>query len=540
VAVCPGNSPARVGMDFGGAFTLGVQIREIGSRHSMLSLSRIEKTFGATRALKSVCLEAAGGTVLGLAGENGAGKSTLIKIVSGAVVPDQGSVTLDGKQIAPRNTNEAIGLGISSVFQELTLVRELSVERNLLLTSAPTHAWGSISRKRARETAKEILARHRLDVEPSAGVGDLPLGQQQMLEIVRAVERNPRVLLLDEATSALGDNEVAWLAELIVGLRNSGAIVLFISHRWDEIVRFCNRVAILRNGAVVSIADTEVISEDEAVRLMTGQEAAESSFPDKLHSNDKVLLSASGLRSPALRGVSVEIRKGEILGLGGLVGQGQGSMLEALFGAHALTAGTIDIGGAPFERRTPRAAISAGLAYVPQERKSEGLLLAKSVADNLTYAILRQLRSLFGLLDPRYEAELVRGAIARAKIHTRGGAEPIANLSGGNQQKTLLEKWLLTKPSILLLNDVTRGVDIGTKRLIYALIAEIARKGVAVVWYSTDARELVGVVHRVLVMLQGSINEELTGENITVDRIVRASVVGASLVQGGVDVGVAR
>jgi ribose transport system ATP-binding protein len=540
VAVCPGNSPARVGMDFGGAFTLGVQIREIGSRHSMLSLSRIEKTFGATRALKSVSLEAAGGTVLGLAGENGAGKSTLIKIVSGAVVPDQGSVTLDGKQIAPRNTNEAIGLGISSVFQELTLVRELSVERNLLLTSAPTHAWGSISRKRARETAKEILARHRLDVEPSAGVGDLPLGQQQMLEIVRAVERNPRVLLLDEATSALGDNEVAWLAELIVGLRNSGAIVLFISHRWDEIVRFCNRVAILRNGAVVSIADTEVISEDEAVRLMTGQEAAESSFPDKLHSNDKVLLSASGLRSPALRGVSVEIRKGEILGLGGLVGQGQGSMLEALFGAHALTAGTIDIGGAPFERRTPRAAISAGLAYVPQERKSEGLLLAKSVADNLTYAILRQLRSLFGLLDPRYEAELVRGAIARAKIHTRGGAEPIANLSGGNQQKTLLEKWLLTKPSILLLNDVTRGVDIGTKRLIYALIAEIARKGVAVVWYSTDARELVGVVHRVLVMLQGSINEELTGENITVDRIVRASVVGASLVQGGVDVGVAR
>ncbi len=540
LAVCPGNSPARVGMDFAGSFTLGVQIREIGPRQSMLSLSKIEKTFGATRALKSVSLEAAGGTVLGLAGENGAGKSTLIKIVSGAVLPDHGSVTLDGKPVALRDTNDAISQGISSVFQELTLVRELSVERNLLLTSAPTHAWGSISRKRARQTTEEILVRHRLDIDPGASVGDLPLGQQQMLEIVRAVERNPRVLLLDEATSALGDNEVAWLAELIAGLRNSGVIVLFISHRWDEIVRFCNRVAILRNGALVSITDTEAVSEDEAVRLMTGQEAAESSFPDKLHSNDKVLLSASGLRSPALRGVSVEIRKGEILGLGGLVGQGQGSMLEALFGAHALTAGAIEIGGAPFEHRTPRAAISAGLAYVPQERKSEGLLLAKSVADNITYAILGQLRSFFGLLDPRYEGELVRGAIARAKIHTRGGAEPIANLSGGNQQKALLEKWLLTKPSMLLLNDVTRGVDIGTKRLIYALIAEIARNGVAVVWYSTDARELVGVVHRVLVMLQGRINEELTGDNITVDRIVRASVVGASLAQGGVDAGAAR
>jgi ribose transport system ATP-binding protein len=506
----------------------------------MLSLSRIEKTFGATRALKSVTLEAPGGTVLGLAGENGAGKSTLIKIVSGALTPDHGTVALDGELLALRDTNHAISQGVSSVFQELTLVRELSVERNLLLTSAPIRVWGSISRARARRTAKEILARHRLDVDPGASVGDLPLGRQQMLEIVRAVERNPRVLLLDEATSALGDNEVAWLAERVAALRDSGAIVLFISHRWDEIVRFCNRVAILRNGALVSIADTEAVSEDEAVRLMTGQEAAESSFPDKLHSHDRVLLSASGLRSPALRGVSVEIRKGEILGLGGLVGQGQGSLLEALFGAHALSEGSIYIGGAPFERRTPRAAISAGLGYVPQERKSEGLLLARSVGDNITYAILRQLRSFFGLLDPRYEGELVRGAIARAKIHTRGGAEPIANLSGGNQQKALLEKWLLTKPSILLLNDVTRGVDIGTKRLIYALIAEIARRGVAVAWYSTDARELVGVVHRVLVMLQGRINEELTGDDITVDRIVRASVVGASFAQGDADAGAAR
>jgi ribose transport system ATP-binding protein len=316
VAPCPRQFVGRASVCTSRRFTLGVEVRKSGSRHSMLSLSRIEKTFGATRALKSVTLEAAGGTVLGLAGENGAGKSTLMKIVSGAVVPDQGSVTLDGKRIAPRNTNEAVGLGISSVFQELTLVRELSVERNLLLTTAPTHPWGSISRNRARKALEVILARHRLDVDPGASVGDLPLGQQQMLEIVRAVERTPRVLLLDEATSALGDTEVAWLAELIARLSNSGAIVLFISHRWDEIARFCNRVAILRNGALVSIADTEAVSEDEAVRLMTGQEAVESSFPDKLHSNDKVLLSASGLRSPALRGVSVEIRKGEILGLG--------------------------------------------------------------------------------------------------------------------------------------------------------------------------------------------------------------------------------
>ncbi|HVY19710.1 MAG TPA: sugar ABC transporter ATP-binding protein [Bauldia sp.] len=490
----------------------------------MLSLTAIEKSFGATRAVKSVTLEAAPGTVLGLAGENGAGKSTLIKIVAGVVAPDAGAMSLNAEPIAPRDTNEAIHLGISSVFQELTLVRELTVERNLLLTSAPVTPWGSIDRRKARATVNEILARYKLDIDPAARVGDLPLGAQQMLEILRAVERKPRVLLLDEATSALGASEVEWLADLVARLRDEGAIVLFISHRWDEVTRFCNRVAVLRNGELVSVADTKDVSEDEAVRLMTGQEAVESSFPDKLHSKDAVVLSATDLISRALRGVSVEVRKGEILGLGGLVGQGQGALLESLFGAHALTAGTIAVSGKTLAHLNPRRAIAAGLAYVPQERKTEGLLLAKSVAVNMTYATLGALRSFLGLIDLRAENELVTAAISRAQIRTRGPAEPIHRLSGGNQQKVLLEKWLQTKPAILLLNDVTRGVDIGTKRHIYALTADIAKSGVAVLWYSTDARELVGVVHRVLVMLGGRINAELTGEAVTVDRIVRASV----------------
>jgi ribose transport system ATP-binding protein len=491
---------------------------------AMLSLTAIEKSFGATRAVKSVTLEAAPGTVLGLAGENGAGKSTLIKIVAGVVSPDSGAVALDGNPVTLRDTNDAIRLGISSVFQELTLVREMTVERNLLLTSAPQTPWGSIARGKARAAASEILRRYGLEVDPAARVGDLPLGTQQMLEIVRAVERRPRVLLLDEATSALGASEVEWLANLVARLRDEGAIVFFISHRWDEVTRFCNRVAILRNGELVTVADTADVSEDEAVRLMSGQEAVESHFPDKLHSNDAVVLSAAGLTSRALHGVSVDVRKGEILGLGGLVGQGQGALLEALFGAHALADGTIAVAGSPLPPLNPRRAIRAGFAYVPQERKTEGLLLAKSVAVNMTYATLAELQSFFGLIDTRAEAELVTAAIGRAQIRTRGPGEPVHRLSGGNQQKVLLEKWLRTKPRILLLNDVTRGVDIGTKRHIYALIAEIAKSGVAVLWYSTDARELVGVVHRVLVMLGGRINAELTGDAISVDRIVRASV----------------
>lgn len=497
-------------------------------RPAMLRLSEIDKAYGATRALKSVSLEAAPGTVLGLVGENGAGKSTLMKIVGGAIGPDSGALSLDGRQIAPRSTHEALTLGIASVFQELTLVRELTVEQNLLLTGSPVTAWGSIDRRRASAVASEILARHELDIAPRMRVGDLPLGRQQMLEIVRAVERRPRVLLLDEATSALGGAEVEWLAALVERLRRDGRIVLFISHRWDEVVHFSNRVAVLRNGELMAVADIDELSEGEAVRLMSGSEALSGSFPQKQKSKGGVALAGSGLTSPVLDGVDIEVAHGEILGLGGLVGQGQGHLLEAFFGAHALTSGAILVDGNSLERPTPRRAMAAGLAYVPQERKTEGLLMSKSVGQNITLAILGRLQALFGVIAPRQEAEIVDGSIARAAIRTRGGNETIRNLSGGNQQKVLLERWLLREPRILLLNDVTRGVDVGTKRHIYEVIAAIAASGVSVIWYSTDARELVGVAHRVLVMLHGRISAELTGADVTVDRIVHAAVVGTN------------
>jgi ribose transport system ATP-binding protein len=493
----------------------------------MLTLTAIDKAFGTTHAVKAVTLDAHPGAVLGLAGENGAGKSTLIKMVSGAIAPGSGHMTLDGKRIAPRDTNDAIRHGIAGVFQELTLVGELSVEQNLFLTAAPTNPIGMIDRRRLRSLAKDVLDRHALAIDPAAKVADLPLGSRQMIEIVRAIERKPRVLLLDEATSALGASEVEWLAERIEGLRQGGVIVLFISHRWDEVVHFCDRVAILRNGALVIVSDIDALTEHDAVRLMTGQDSVESAFPEKQKPRDDPVLSARGLASPALRDVSLELHKGEILGVGGLVGQGQSALLEGLFGAHALTSGAITVAGRAFEHPSPRRAIAAGLAYVPQERKTEGLLLSKSVAVNMTLAVLNLLKSRFGILDLAAEAAASRAAIAARQIRTQGPGEIIANLSGGNQQKVLLQKWLATNPSILLLNDVTRGVDVATKRQIYALIADLAKSGVGVIWYSTDARELVGLVHRVVVMLEGAVNAELTGDAITVDRIVHAAVVAS-------------
>ena len=267
----------------------------------MLHLSEIDKSYGATRAVSSVSLEATPGTVLGLVGENGAGKSTLLKVVSGAVTPDRGRISLDDKPIAPRNVHAAMALGIAGVFQELTLVRELSVEQNLFLANAPLKAWGSIDRAACRTAARAVLERYRLDIAPEARVGGLPLGQQQMIEIVRAVERQPRVLLLDEATSALGASEVEWLSRLVAEMRGQGRIVLFISHRWDEIVHFCNRVAVMRNGELVAVTDTAELSETDAVRLMTGRHTTSESFPEKAPVQPGAALIARDLRSDVLR-----------------------------------------------------------------------------------------------------------------------------------------------------------------------------------------------------------------------------------------------
>jgi ABC-type sugar transport system ATPase subunit len=315
---------------------------------------------------------------------------------------------------------------------------------------------------------------------------------------------------------------------LVQRLKADGAIVLFISHRWDEVVAFCDRVAVLRNGELVGVAATAELDEAEAGRLMTGHAVSEGGFPAKSAALAETALSATGLASAVLRGVSLDLKRGEILGLGGLVGQGQGHLLEALFGAHRLDAGEIMVEGTRLMHPTPRRAMAAGLAYVPQERKTQGLLLGKSVGQNLTLATLDKLRTLFGLVGGGDERSIVDAAIARENIRTRGGSEPIRNLSGGNQQKVLLERWLLTRPAILLLNDVTRGVDIGTKRHIYEIVAGIAREGVGIIWYSTDARELVGVAHRVLVLHGGRIAAELTGAALTASGIVEAAVLGGA------------
>ena len=488
----------------------------------MLSLKSIDKDFGATRAVVNVTLEAEAGAVLGLVGENGAGKSTLIKIAGGIVRQDRGVISLDGEAMVGLGPARAIARGVVSVFQELTLVRSLTVAENLFLSAPPRRASASIDRRKLEADAQALLESYNVGASATAIVGDMPLGQQQMVEIVRAVRRKPRVLLLDEATAALTAAEVQWLMRIVEGERNRGSIILFISHRWEEITAFCQRVAVMRNGELVTLADVDDVSHERAVELMTGARLG-GVFPAKRSPAMSGLLEARGLVSNVLHGVDLRLAKGEILGVGGLVGQGQDALLKSLFGDHPLRAGEIFVEDRPARSRNPRDAIARHVAYVPQERKIEGLLLQKSVAANLSFAILRQISRLAGFIDRKAERRIVGDAIDRLKIRAVSYSQAVGQLSGGNQQKVLLQKWLLTRPAVLLLNDVTRGVDIGAKTQIYAIVAELAASGMGIILYSTDAHELVGLAHRVIVMTEGRIRSELAGDELTAEGIVRAS-----------------
>lgn len=494
------------------------------SNNSKFKLGDIDKHFGATHAVVRVTLEAFGGQVLGLVGENGAGKSTVIKIASGVVRPDAGRIEFDGHPLAIHGPRDALRAGVSSVFQELALVPSLTVEENLLLVDQPVRWYGTVDRRQLRRQCQEILARYRLEVFPGARVEGLPLGQRQMVEIVRAMLREPKVLLLDEATSALSAREVEWILEAVKELKASGKIVLFTSHRWEEIKQFCDVVAVMRNGQLVHVSEAKELTRDDAVSLMTGHSVTATSLKPA-PAQERVAVDARDMRGGGLAGVSFQLRSGEILGLGGLVGQGQAAVLEALFGVRPLKGGEIRYEGKRVEHLSPDWAIRLGIAYVPQDRKSEGLLLHKSIAFNLTLAILRRVTlRILGLIRARLEHSTVEAAMESLQVRARSGGQSISSLSGGNQQKVLLQKWLLTEPKVLLLNDVTRGVDIATKEQIYQLVAAAAQKGVAVVMYSTDGLELVRLAHRVLVLRDGRVTAELGGAELTPDAIVRAAI----------------
>jgi ribose transport system ATP-binding protein len=486
----------------------------------------VSRSFGGVTALTQASLSASFGEVHALVGENGAGKSTLIKILGGIVKPDSGTVQIDGKPVTLSGPESARRLGVGTVFQELTLFPWMTVAENLFMGREPRGPSRLIQRRKLADRAHEVLDRFDVrGIDPRAPAGSLSLAQRQIVEITSAFMREPQILLLDEPTSALAENDVEWLFGLVRQLRDTGGCVVFTSHRWAEVSALADQITILRNGA--NVATRPSFDQNEAVTLMTGR-TIDRMYPDRPQVADDapVVLQAEQLSGAGLRGVSFELRRGEILGVGGLAGQGQAELFLTLFGARKLSRGQISVGGERVRLRKPSDAIEHGLgiALVPEDRKTEGLMLPMSVNDNLTVAVLDRIAQA-GVINRRRERRLVGGVVDRLQIRTRNpGLQAVGTLSGGNQQKVLIGRWLLAEPDVLLLFDITRGVDVGTKHDVYQLVVNLAAEGKALLYYSSETEEIAQLAHRVAVMREGRIVSELVGASTTAEAIVAASL----------------
>lgn len=492
----------------------------------------ISKSFGGVRALNKTAFAADAGEVHALVGENGAGKSTMIKILSGLFRPDAGQIRVQGRATVLESPQAAMRLGIGTIFQELTLLPYMTVAENLLMGREP-RSGGLISRGGTEIAARELLNEYGIEgIEPLELIANLSLGQRQIVEIIKVISRHPQILFMDEPTSALAEQEVAWLFSTVRHLREQGVCVVFTSHRWNEIKDIANRITIFRNGENVGTFEAASLSEQEAVERMTGRKL-EMLYPEPAAAQEPTpVLQVKNLSGAGLHDVSLTVHRGEVLGIGGLAGQGQRELLLTLYGVNRRRGGSIEIGGKPVHINSPRDAIRVGIgvALIPEDRKTEGLLLPLPVRQNLTLPILGRI-SRAGFIRRREEEAMVSKMVDALAIRTPSADQPVGALSGGNQQKVLIGRWLLTEARILLLYDITRGVDVGTKHDIYELIKRLSEQGHTILFYSTDTEEIAHICHRVVVMREGRIVDEIAGPNIAPEAIVAASIHVAAQVQ---------
>lgn len=488
----------------------------------------VSKRYGGVHALEDADLAIEAGRIHAVLGENGAGKSTLIKIMAGVVAPDEGRMLLDGEPVAFASPSEAQAAGIACIFQELSLIPDLSVADNISI-SDPPRRFGLIDRRVQRRVAEDALARAGADnIHPSALVKDLSLSRRQMVEIAKALARKPRILILDEATSALTAADVTRIYAVLKRLRAEGLALIYISHRMHEIAELADECTVFRNGRSVATYAAGTKSDSEIVELMVGREVG-AGFPtraSRVAGDAPPRLEVAGLGwDSRLHDISFGLQEGEVVGLGGLDGQGQRELLLALFGVLRGTTGRLSIDGKAVAIESPSVAKhkDIGMALIPEDRKSEGLMLPMSVRDNLSFAALDTL-SHWGVVDAAAERLAVDRIVRLLGIRTDGTQLAAGALSGGNQQKLVIGKWLMVAPRILLLNDPTRGIDVGTKQEIYQLLRELAQAGAAILFYSTDIDELVGCCDRVLVMVDGGVRRELVGAEITEHALVSSAL----------------
>jgi ABC-type sugar transport system ATPase subunit len=504
-------------------------------------MRNITKSFGGVRALRDVSLTAFAGEVLALCGENGAGKSTLMKILAGAIGGFDGEITLDGRPAHFSGPRDAEDAGIRIIYQELNLVPQLTVADNIFLGREKSRGGplGWLDNRAMEARSEALFERLGTAISPRAKVGELRIGDQQMVEIAKALAFDAEIVIMDEPTSALSDSEVARLFRVIADLRKAGTTVIYISHKMNEIFTLADRVTVLRDGQFVASAPRGEISPELVVRWMVGREIASLNYVSHaigeqalLEVSSLSLPMAPGSGRPSLRDVSFTVHAGEVVGVAGLLGAGRTELLEAIYGATALKpSGTIRLEGRSLHFSHPDQAINAGIAMVNEDRKTLGLFDRMTVSENITLRRLPEL-TIGPIVDPRKERRAVAWSINELAIKTAGGDVPVTSLSGGNQQKCILARWLLIEPKVLLLDEPTRGIDVGAKAEIYGLIRKLAAQGRAIVMTSSELPELLAVSDRIIVLCEGRKTAEFSRELATEEGIMHAATAFLDRTQG--------
>ncbi|CAM5387082.1 sugar ABC transporter ATP-binding protein [Streptomyces coeruleorubidus] len=479
--------------------------------HEGLVVRGVSKRFGATQALDRIDFDVRPGEVVALLGENGAGKSTIGNIIAGTFPSDTGHMTWQGRPYEPKSPGDAITHGIGLIHQETRLLPDLSIAENVFLGRLLTRA-GRIDRTEMNRRAEEQLHRLGLDISPTRLVGTLRVAAQQQVEIAKALTLNARLLILDEPTAALGGDETDHLFERIDALRKEGVSFIYVSHRLEEIARICDRIVVMRDGQRVATHATAQVPVSQLVEEMVGR-SVDRLFPDPGVPTEREVLRVEGLSNPSFRDVSFSVRAGEVFGIAGIVGAGRTEVVRAIAGVDPVTEGKVSVDGRVLRLRGPRDAIEAGVALVPEDRKGQGAVLDLSIGDNVVLPSLGRVARQ-GWLTPQRVTEVATDAIKMMTVKGRA-AQPVRTLSGGNQQKVVIAKWLERKPKVIILDEPTRGIDVGARAAIYEVIANLARSGMAVVVVSSDLDEVLGLSHRVLVLSRGRQQGILPAEEAT-------------------------
>lgn len=490
----------------------------------ILRMENISKSFPGVKALDDVSLKAYEGEVMALLGENGAGKSTLMKILSGVYTKDSGRILLNGEEINVLNPRDAAEKGIAIIHQELNLIPNLTVYENIFLGREKVNSYRVLKKDCMIDESKKLLERLRVDIDPTLRVNEISIAKQQMVEIARALSLNASVIVMDEPTDTLTDKEVDSLFDVIRELKTENKAIVYISHRLKEVFEICDRATVLRDGKLIDERMISDLDEDEIIKLMVGRTLDEQ-FPYLMTQVSENVLEVINLTNKYVKNISFSLKKGEVLGISGLVGAGRSELGKTIFGLYPIDEGEIFLEGKKVEFKSPKEAIENGIMYVSEDRKSEGLVLSMDVKSNITLSSLDKFKRAIGL-DKKKEERVTQEYREKIKIKTPSLTQKVKNLSGGNQQKVAIAKSLLTEPKVLILDEPTRGIDVGAKREIYDLLNAIKKEGHCVIMISSEMPEILGMSDRIIVMHEGVIKGELTREEATSEKIMNYIIKG--------------